>query len=342
MSEPTVTIRVTTNADQAAGQLKRATQDLKSAGSGGRGTAGGAPVGGDAQERMAHRRSAPQSSGRNASSNAQAGSIASAGMKNFTLGMGLQFAGQGVDLLAHTIGNQEGGSRTGSRLAAIGGGAAAGAAAGAMFGGPVGAAIGGVVGGLIGAFKQLSDEAKSVREGLQGLKVGAQVTISSASANRQDEAFFHQLKWKSKTERMEALDARSKELSSGGDYSIVEIRKRMEKAVKEEKTDTDKYKRDEQLLKQQESRLLKLYSMRTQETMAPEVGLTEASKYVDSLGAMGGSIGPQVDVADVNHSILEEIKRLNATMEVWAKGSVSENLVDRDLNEGFGGVYTIR
>jgi hypothetical protein len=307
MADPTVIIRVTTNADQATKGLQRAAKNLSEA-------------------------STPR--GATPTTRGVAPGASSASRLNF--GMGLQIAGQGVDLLAQGIGNLQGGRRTGDRISALGQGALGGAATGMMIGGPVGAAIGGAAGLVVGAFKQLSEEAKETREGLMALRLSADSSVQSASASRQDDAFYTTLKYKSKEERQSAINERIEQLSSGGKYSIESITKRQEKRIREGRTDSEAYKFDEMMLAQQKSRLTTLFGKQWEESKTIAHNPLEASTVTDSLGAMGGIVGPQVDIADVNKDMLSELKRINSNLERMGSYNPAEALEVTSIRNAFG------
>lgn len=307
MADPTVTIRVTTNADQATQGLQRAAKNIKES-------------------------STQQGGG---STRSAQGSSASSG-KRLTLGMGLQIAGQGVDLLAQGIGNLAGQRRTGERIGALGEGALGGAATGAMIGGPVGAAIGGAAGLVVGAFQQLSQEAKETREGLMALRLGTKSTVHSISASREDDAFNETLKYKSKDERLAAIQTRKNQLSFDGYYSIQEIEKRQKRSIRHGTTDTEAYKYDEMMLGLQKSRLNTLLGQEWNEQKTLSSNSLEATTLTDSLSAMGGSIGAQVDVADVNKSMLDELKRINANLERTATFNPADGKLDISAATAYG------
>lgn len=320
MADPTVTIRVTTNADQASGQLKRATQDFQKMESG---AASGARTQRSQRSASTSQDTSSQLLGR------MAGAMALSGL------------GAGVDLFSSYVGSRPGGSRNARRISEIGGGMISGAQSGAMIGGPVGAVIGAAASGLASAFRLLNEEAKEVREGLMGLKLSMQSSVSSISQGRQDDAFYTLLGHKSKSDRISTLKARAEELSTGGKYSVVSLQNQQQEMIRSGKTDTEAYRRNETLLGMQSARLSKVYSALWEEGKMPRAEMLRAGEVGDSLGAMGGSIGAQVDVADVNRSQLEELKRINENLRHYAESHVSSNMVDASVNKGYGGVYIL-
>jgi hypothetical protein len=205
-----------------------------------------------------------------------------------------------------------------------------------MIGGPVGAAIGGAAGLVVGAFKQLSEEAKETREGLMSLRLGAASSTQSISSSRQDDAFYTTLKYKTKEDRQAAIDERIEQLAEGnGKYSIKSISYRQRRRIIEGLTDTEAYKRDEMMLGQQKSRLTSLFGNQSEESKTSSYNPLDASAVTDCLGAMGGIVGRQVDIADVNKDMLSELKRINANIERMGGYRPDEALEDTRVHSAF-------
>lgn len=339
MSEPTVTIRVTTNATEASGQLSRASKELQAA-------AGQADTAPTVTAGVRHQSTpSPEPSDRQKSrpQKSQPQQVDTAPIaRSMALAMATHFAGQGLSALAQGVGNMEGGTRTGQRISNIAGGALNGATAGAMIGGPVGAVIGSAVGTLIGAFQQLSAEAKEVREGLSNLKLGVQTRFDAHEAARQDNAFYTTLKLLDKPERLARIRARSSEIGTKGEDSIVNLYQKKQQLIKDGKTDTEEYKIVDHKLQLQLPRLERLENARHEELyQLPFTQLLDASKVTDSLGAMGGSIGPQVDVADVNRTQIELLRNIYSRLEIIARNSNAGTVsnFDSTLHNATGGVF---
>lgn len=237
-----------------------------------------------------------------------AGSIAA-----FALGWGAQqLLGLGVNALASAPGRQ----RQANWLANVGGGALSGATAGAALGSAVpaigtaaGAGIGAAIGAGVGALNALADSAKGARDALEAIKAHGHDYALATGARRQDEAFARTLGAMGREERLGALADRAAAIKNGpGELAIANLEKWLKTAADNGETDTEEYRRKEGALALQYQRLGALDQAYDQTEATPPPGLLDGAGLADSLARIGGSVGPSVDVADVNRDLLATLR----------------------------------
>lgn len=253
------------------------------------------------------------------------------GMKGVAAQLGIAAGGflahEGVQILATMVGSQEGGARQGRRIARygsdIGGGALAGAAFGATvgtpFGGPIGAAVGAGVGALFGAAsgaikaftEDAAESAKTLRESRQALAAELRAVGRGQAVGEQDRAFMRLLGTRNRDEQLAMVDRRIETLRNGdGEYSIERLRRRRAALENAEQTDTEEYRIVKETMGLQLGRLSALLRTREELSLSPTGGMLRAKEVTDRLGAIGGTVGPQVDVADVNRKQLDVLERI--------------------------------
>ena len=224
----------------------------------------------------------------------------------FALGWGAQqLLGLGVNALASTPGRQ----RQANWLANVGGGALSGATAGAALGGAVGAGVGAAIGAGVGALNALADAAKGARDALEAIKARGHDYALATGARRQDEAFARTLGAMGREERLGAIADRADAIKNGpGELAIANLEKWLKTAADNGETDTEEYRRKEGALALQYQRLGALDQAYDQTEATPPPGLLDPGSVADSLAKIGGSVGPSVDVADVNRDLLATLR----------------------------------
>lgn len=206
--------------------------------------------------------------------------------------------------------------REASWVGNIGGGLLGGAAAGAALGSAVpvlgtavGAGIGAAVGAATGAINAWTEAVNASREAVEGIRqIGRGNTVATGT-RRQDEAFQKTLQAMTYDERLEAIAARARQIRDGdGDASIKSLERWLKDAAERGDTETEDYRTRMGLLTTQTQRLGALDALydRTEET--PPVSLMRAAETTDALAKRGGTVGPTVDVGDVNRDLLATLR----------------------------------
>ena len=308
-----VTINVTANTADAEQKLRKVGDQLKGAAQGG----------------------GPVTAAANPAAGGAAGPAAAAGWGSVGKQIGVAAAGfmanQGLQTVSTVVGNREGGGRMGRAIGNIGGGLAAGAAIGATAGSvipgvgtAVGAAIGAIAGAATGIAKELSEGAKAVREARQNLAAEFRALEVGQAAGEQDRAFARILATKGRDEQLAMVGRRIDQIRNGpGEMSLSYLRERRAELEDSEKTDTEEYRIIRERMGIQMGRLSALMRTREELSLAPTAGLSDASRVTDSLGAVGGSVGPTVNVADVNRRQLDVLQQILQTLRTAASEDVS-------------------
>lgn len=308
-----VTINVTANTADAEQKLRKVGDQLKGAAQGG----------------------GPVTAAANPAAGGAAGPAAAAGWGSVGKQIGVAAVGfmanQGLQTVSTVVGNREGGGRMGRAIGNIGGGLAAGAAIGATAGSvipgvgtAVGAAIGAIAGAATGIAKELSEGAKAVREARQNLAAEFRALEVGQAAGEQDRAFARILATKGRDEQLAMVGRRIDQIRNGpGEMSLSYLRERRAELEDSEKTDTEEYRIIRERMGIQMGRLSALMRTREELSLAPTAGLSDASRVTDSLGAVGGSVGPTVNVADVNRRQLDVLQQILQTLRTAASEDVS-------------------
>lgn len=308
-----VTINVTANTADAEQKLRKVGDQLKGAAQGG----------------------GPVTAAANPAAGGAAGPAAAAGWGSVGKQIGVAAVGfmanQGLQTVSTVVGNREGGGRMGRAIGNIGGGLAAGAAIGATAGSvipgvgtAVGAAIGTIAGAATGIAKELSEGAKAVREARQNLAAEFRALEVGQAAGEQDRAFARILATKGRDEQLAMVGRRIDQIRNGpGEMSLSYLRERRAELEDSEKTDTEEYRIIRERMGIQMGRLSALMRTREELSLAPTAGLSDASRVTDSLGAVGGSVGPTVNVADVNRRQLDVLQQILQTLRTAASEDVS-------------------
>lgn len=300
-----VTINVTANTADAEQKLRKVGDQLKGAAQGG----------------------GPVTAAANPAAGGAAGPAAAAGWGSVGKQIGVAAVGfmanQGLQTVSTVVGNREGGGRMGRAIGNIGGGLAAGAAIGATAGSVI-PGVGTAVGAAIGIAKELSEGAKAVREARQNLAAEFRALEVGQAAGEQDRAFARILATKGRDEQLAMVGRRIDQIRNGpGEMSLSYLRERRAELEDSEKTDTEEYRIIRERMGIQMGRLSALMRTREELSLAPTAGLSDASRVTDSLGAVGGSVGPTVDVADVNRRQLDVLQQILQTLRAAAAEDVS-------------------
>ena len=308
-----VTINVTANTADAEQKLRKVGDQLKGAAQGG----------------------GPVTAAANPAAGGAAGPAAAVGWGSVGKQIGVAAVGfmanQGLQTVSTVVGNREGGGRMGRAIGNIGGGLAAGAAIGATAGSvipgvgtAVGAAIGAIAGAATGIAKELSEGAKAVREARQNLAAEFRALEVGQAAGEQDRAFARILATKGRDEQLAMVGRRIDQIRNGpGEMSLSYLRERRAELEDSEKTDTEEYRIIRERMGIQMGRLSALMRTREELSLAPTAGLSDASRVTDSLGAVSGSVGPTVNVADVNRRQLDVLQQILQTLRTAASEDVS-------------------
>lgn len=222
-------------------------------------------------------------------------------------------ANQGLQAITAVVSSQDGGGRLGRRIGGIGGGLLGGAAAGAAVGSivpgvgtAIGAAIGAAVGGLSAFAKELAQTTKELREArfsertmLRGIEVGQ-------ATGEQDRAFLRILGTKGRDEQQQMVAQRIAQLTRGtGSQSIRNLQKDLRLREENGEMDSQAYRVAKGELSMQAGRVASLLRLQEELKLTPMASLMDVGSVSDSLAKMGGSVGAQVNVADVNRQQLD-------------------------------------
>lgn len=187
-----------------------------------------------------------------------------------------------------------------------------------------GAAIGATAGAATGIAKELSEGAKAVREARQNLAAEFRALEVGQAAGEQDRAFARILATKGRDEQLAMVGRRIDQIRNGpGEMSLRYLRERRAELENSEQTDTEEYRIIRERMGIQMGRLSALMRTREELSLAPTAGLSDASRVTDSLGAVGGSVGPTVNVADVNRRQLDVLQQILQTLRTAASEDVS-------------------
>lgn len=205
---------------------------------------------------------------------------------------GQQVLGAVTGMINAIPGRQREASWVGNVGGGLLGGASAGAALGSVIPGlgtAVGAGIGAAVGAATGAINAWTEAVNASREAVEGI----QKTLQAMTYD----------------ERLEAIAARARQIRDGdGDASIKSLERWLKDAAERGDTETEDYRTRMGLLTTQTQRLGALDALydRTEET--PPVSLMRAAETTDALAKRGGTVGPTVDVGDVNRDLLATLR----------------------------------
>ncbi|MEG2613756.1 MAG: hypothetical protein RR996_01815 [Alistipes sp.] len=299
MAQADVTIRVEAQTDDASAKIKKVSKDITDAAASSSKISEASTNGGTTP-------STPL-----ASQARKQDDLSAIGKKIGTAAVGYM-THQGLSAVTTYIGSREGGSATASRVSTIGGGAVQGGVAGAMVGGPIGAAVGAAAGALIGVFSSLSEEAKNLRNAIKAANLEESSYLSNRSATRQDRSFQKILEHSNRPQQLRLINEKYNNLEKGsGENSIVKLQARRLALEKSQKTDTQEYENVRQNLSIQRSRRSALDRMRDDLNLNQPLGeFIRANQVGDKLSVMGGSIGANVAIDDINAkqlSIQEQI-----------------------------------
>lgn len=231
----------------------------------------------------------------------------------FALGWGGQ---QVVGSLAGALGTVPGMQREANWVGNVGGGLLGGAAAGAAAGSAIpaigtaiGAGIGAAIGAATGALTAWTESLKASREGIEAVRqVGRGLAVATGT-RRQDEAFARTLGAMARPERLDAIEARARQIRDGaGDASIKSLERWLKDAAERGDTETEDYRTRMGLLTTQTQRLGALDALYDQTEATLPVRLLEPGAVTDSLARIGGEVGPTVDVGDVNRDLLATLR----------------------------------
>lgn len=218
-------------------------------------------------------------------------------------------------------------------LSAIGGGSIAGGATGAAIGSVVpgigtvvGGAIGATVGAAAGALSAWTEELKSSRQAINDVRRNAYAANVSRGMERQDEAFARSMRFMTREQRDEAIGSRALDILRGdGDLSIRSLEAFIEKKAKAGVYDSEELTRARQNLSAQYARLGNLQKMDDQNFFLNLPDLYGAKDFSDRIQAMGGRVGPSVDVRDINQQMLSVLRELLSLEKSLANASPSES-----------------
>ena len=227
-------------------------------------------------------------------------------------------AHEGLSTVSSLVGSRQGGRLWGNRIASVGGSAVAGGTAGALVGSmipglgtAIGASVGAIAGAVTGFVKTMSEETRNFREAMNAISSSHIAVGNTQTLGKQDRAFERLQTLRQRPEQVSALEDRLQTLRFGqGPNSIKSLQTRILKAEKAGATDSVEYLNDKDLFARQKGReatiMRQLEELRLPVASAP----LQAREVVDSLGAMGGTVGANVDVADVNQRQLEVLRQI--------------------------------
>ena len=227
-------------------------------------------------------------------------------------------AHEGLSALTALVGSRPGGRLWSQRLATVGGSTVGGATAGAVagsaipgFGTAIGAAAGALAGAVTGFVKTLSEETRSFRDAMRAIDSAHLAAGNTQTLGRQDRAFERLQSFRQRPEQAQAVRERLSILRFGsGPNSIASLQKRILKAEKSGQTDSVEYLNDKDLFARQKGREAALLR-KLEDLKLPAAGQPLAAREVsDRLGAIGGQVGAQVNVADVNQRQLDVLRQI--------------------------------
>lgn len=283
---------------------------------------------------------------------ANGGKTISGQLGAFALGWGGQ---QVFGSLAGALGTVPGMQREANWVGNIGGGALGGASAGATagaaigsivpgagtaLGAGVGAAIGGVIGAATGAITAWTESLKASRETIEGIGDVRNNLALSTGIGRQEEAFRKTLEPMTREQRLGAIDARIQELTEGkGDFSLNNLESWLKEQADNGDTDTIEYRRKYTAYVAQMGRLSQLQTLRDQVEATPPIMPLAPGEVTDALAKRGGTVGPSVDVGDVNKDILAVLKDIYRLFDARANERTDYQSAIGRVSGAFGNFY---
>lgn len=275
---------------------------------------------------------------------ANGGKTISGQLGAFALGWGGQ---QVFGSLAGALGTVPGMQREANWVGNIGGGLLGGAAAGAALGSAVpvlgtavGAGIGAAVGAATGAITAWTESLKASRETIEGIGDVRNNLALSTGIGRQEEAFRKTLEPMTREQRLGAIDTRIQELTEGkGDFSLNNLESWLKEQADNGDTDTIEYRRKYTAYVAQMGRLSQLQTLRDQVEATPPIMLLAPGEVTDALAKRGGTVGPSVDVGDVNKDILAVLKDIYRLFDARANERTDYQSAIGRVSGAFGNFY---
>ncbi|MGN0890529.1 MAG: hypothetical protein ACI4W7_02635 [Candidatus Spyradenecus sp.] len=225
---------------------------------------------------------------------------------------------EALGTLSSYVGSRQGGSRLANRISGVGSSAIAGATAGAVAGSvipgvgtAVGAAVGAIAGAVTGFVRTMAEETRNFREACNALSSAHIATANAQTLGMRDRAFERLQSVRTRPEQESELRSRLQTLRFGsGANSIRNLQSRILKAEEAGETDNADYLNDKDLFARQKGREAAMMRQLEELRIPAFASFVRAGEVGDAVGAMGGKVGAQVDVADVNRSQLEVIKQI--------------------------------
>ena len=160
--------------------------------------------------------------------------------------------------------------------------------------------------GLSDATTQSADKIQREIDKIEQVRLSQAIRVS---VRRQDEAFKKSLAPMTRDQRLDAIVGRMTQLAHGkGEISVDNLDAKLKDMAFAGKSGTAEYKATFDIYKTQIGRLGHLASLYDQTEATPPIAPLAPAEVTDALAKRGGTVGPSVDVADVNKDILAVLK----------------------------------
>ena len=160
--------------------------------------------------------------------------------------------------------------------------------------------------GLSDATTQSADKIQREIDKIEQVRLSQAIRVS---VRRQDEAFKKSLAPMTRGQRLDAIVGRMTQLAHGkGEISVDNLDAKLKDMAFAGKSGTAEYKATFDIYKTQIGRLGHLASLYDQTEATPPITPLAPAEVTDALAKRGGTVGPSVDVADVNKDILSVLK----------------------------------
>ena len=160
--------------------------------------------------------------------------------------------------------------------------------------------------GLSDATTQSADKIQREIDKIEQVRLSQAIRVS---VRRQDEAFKKSLAPMTQDQRLNAIGGRMAQLAHGnGESSVDNLETRLKIMASKGESESAEYKATFALYKTQLGRLGRLSSLYDRTEATPPLSLLRPGEVTDSLAKRGGTVGPSVDVADVNRDLLATLR----------------------------------
>lgn len=160
--------------------------------------------------------------------------------------------------------------------------------------------------GLSDATTQSADKIQREIDKIEQVRLSQAIRVS---VRRQDEAFKKSLAPMTQDQRLDAIGGRMAQLAHGnGESSVDNLETRLKIMASKGESESAEYKATFALYKTQLGRLGRLSSLYDRTEATPPLSLLRPAETTDALAKRGGTVGPTVDVGDVNRDLLATLR----------------------------------